>query len=72
MTRLTLDQCGDTVSNAELIAVLGIQKSKFYELKRHGLLPDPLPGFSSRYSKVAIASYLANPAAVTKRFKRTA
>lgn len=67
---MTLDQCGDTLGIAELLAVLGIKKSKFHELKRHGMLPDPLPGLSGRYSKAAIDAYLKG--AYPKRLRRSA
>lgn len=69
---MTLDQCGDVVSGREFMQLLQCKPAKFYLLKRHGLLPDPLPGFTNRYSKVAIAAYLANPVAVTRRLRRSA
>lgn len=68
----TLDAFGDVLTNADLMALLQIKKSAFYAMKAHGLLPDPIPGKSSRYSKASIAGYLANPETVRRARRRVA
>lgn len=62
---MKLADCEDVLTITELLAVLKIQKSKYYLMRQHGAFPiEPLPnlGGAIRYSKAAVERYLQSQA----------
>ena len=56
--RLRLDDCGDTLSIAELCAVFGISRAEYFRMKSHRTLPvQPLPGLPHRFARIQVQRF---------------
>lgn len=69
--RLTLDECGDTLSVREVCAVLGVSPRTWRRWRQDHDTPiaalEMGPGSRPRYAKAHVARYLASPRHQTPR-----
>ena len=71
MSKLTLDQCGDTLDTRALCAVLDIGRTTLHERRRLGVAPEPLPmPGHPRWSKTEVQRFLALDARATRGRRR--
>lgn len=56
---LRLDDCGDTLSIAELCGVFGISRAEYFRMKSHRCLPvNALPRLPHRFSRYQVLRFL--------------